>query len=50
MNAELYMLRNMNKSRLSNAEINNVAAALKEKSINIIYKTVNFNVFFEFLF
>lgn len=39
MNAELYMLRNMNKSRLSNAEINNVAAALKEKSINIIYKT-----------
>lgn len=39
MNAELYMLRNINKSGFSNAEINNVAAALKEKSINIIYKT-----------
>ncbi len=39
MNAELYILRNVNKSGLSNAEINNVAAALKEKSINIVYKT-----------
>lgn len=39
MNAELYILRNINKSGFSNAEINNVAAALKEKSINIIYKT-----------
>lgn len=39
MNAELYMLRNINKSGLSNAEINTVAAALKQKSINIVYKT-----------
>lgn len=39
MNAELYILRNMNKAGMSNTEINSIASALKAKDINIVYKT-----------
>lgn len=39
MNAELYILRNMNKAGMSNNEINSIASALKAKDINIVYKT-----------
>lgn len=39
MNAELYILRNMNNSGKSKAELNMVADALKSRGITVAYKT-----------